>query len=94
VIAGAFKKAGYDEMTITPRSGDFGRDVIAVKNGIGCVKIIGSVKAYAPKRCVGQDDVRALLGGGKKKGHDRVNCALQQKACTLSLNLPPYLYWF
>lgn len=62
VIAGAFKKAGYDEVTITPRSGDFGRDVIAVKNGIGCVKIIGSVKAYAPKRRVGQDDVRALLG--------------------------------
>ena len=36
--------------------------MIAVKNGIGCVKIIGSVKAYAPKRRVGQDDVRALLG--------------------------------
>jgi len=62
LIAGAFHKAGYDEVTLTPRSGDFGRDVIAIKNGIGCVKIIGSVKVYAPDRRVGQDDVRALLG--------------------------------
>jgi restriction system protein len=62
LVAGAFQKAGYDEVTLTPRSGDFGRDVIAVKNGFGCVKIIGSVKAFAPNRRVGQDDVRALLG--------------------------------
>src|SRR6267378_764605 len=62
LIAGAFHKAGYDEVTKTPRSGDHGRDVIAIKHGIGCVKIIGSVKVYAPDRRVGQDDVRALLG--------------------------------
>jgi restriction system protein len=62
LVAGAFKKADYDEVTLTPRSGDFGRDVIAVKNGIGCVRIIGSVKAFSPSRRVGQDDVRALLG--------------------------------
>jgi restriction system protein len=45
LVAGAFKKAGYDDVTLTPRSRDHGRDVIAVKHGIGCVKIIGSVKA-------------------------------------------------
>src|ERR1700730_2470660 len=36
IVAGAFKKAQYDEVTLTPRSGDRGRDVIAIKRGIGC----------------------------------------------------------
>jgi restriction system protein len=62
IIAGAFKKANYDEVTLTPRSGDHGRDVIAIKRGFGCVKIIGSVKAYAPGNLVPYDHVRALLG--------------------------------
>jgi restriction system protein len=29
---------------------------------VGCVKILGSVKAYQPGRLVTHDDVRALLG--------------------------------
>jgi restriction system protein len=62
LIAGAFKKAGYDDVTLTPRSGDHGRDVIAVKHGVGCVKIIGSVKAYKPGLLVGYDAIRALIG--------------------------------
>jgi len=62
IIAGAFERAGYDEVILTPRSGDFGRDVIAIKSGVGCIKIIGSVKAYSPGHLVKQDDVRALLG--------------------------------
>jgi restriction system protein len=61
IVAGAFKKAQY-EVTLTPRSGDYGRDVIAIKHGIGCVKIIGSVKRYAPGNLVEYDDIRALLG--------------------------------
>jgi restriction system protein len=42
--------------------------VIAIKHGVGCIKIIGSVKAYAPGNLVGYDDVRALLGvmGGER----------------------------
>jgi restriction system protein len=62
LVAGSFKKAGYDQVILTPRSGDFGRDVIATKTGVGSVKIIGSVKAYAPHRMVSQNEVRALLG--------------------------------
>jgi restriction system protein len=62
IVAGAFKKANFDEVTLTPRSGDHGRDVIAIRRGFGCVKIIGSVKAYAPGNLVPYDDVRALLG--------------------------------
>jgi restriction system protein len=33
IIAGAYKKAGFEEVTLTPRSGDYGRDVIAIKKG-------------------------------------------------------------
>ena len=61
IIAGAFSKSGYD-VILTPRSGDHGRDVIATKSGVGCVKINGSVKAYRPGNLVPCDDVRALLG--------------------------------
>jgi restriction system protein len=62
LVAGAFKKAGYDEVILTKRSGDLGRDVIATTKGVGQVKIIGSVKAYKPGHLVKHDDVRALLG--------------------------------
>ena len=34
IIAGAYKKAGFDEVTLTRRSGDYGRDVIAIKKGL------------------------------------------------------------
>jgi hypothetical protein len=47
VVAGAFKNYGFDEVILTPRSGDFGRDVIATRRGVGCIKIIGSVKAFS-----------------------------------------------
>jgi restriction system protein len=49
-------------VTLTPRSGDFGRDVIAVKRGLGTIRIIDQVKAYGPNHLVTADDVRALLG--------------------------------
>jgi len=62
IIAGAYVKAGFNEVTLTPRSGDFGRDVIAVKHGVGCVRFIDSVKRYGPDHPVPADDVRALLG--------------------------------
>ena len=62
MIAAAFDKAGYDEVTLTPRSGDHGRDVIATKRGIGSIRIIDSVKAYKRGHLVRYDDVRALAG--------------------------------
>jgi len=60
--AGAYKRAGFDEVTLTPRSGDYGRDVIAVKAGIGSVRVIDQVKAHKPGHLVTADDVRALMG--------------------------------
>jgi len=62
MIAGAYERAGFDQVTLTPRSGDLGRDVIAVKRGIGIVRVIDQVKAYRPGHLVTADDVRALLG--------------------------------
>jgi restriction system protein len=62
MIAGAYEKAGFDEVTLTPRSGDLGRDVIAVKRGIGTVRVIDQVKAYGPGHLVTANDVRALAG--------------------------------
>lgn len=68
LVAGAYKEMGFDEVILTPRSGDRGRDVIAIQKGVGCIKIIGSVKAYKPGHLVSYDDIRALLGvlGGER----------------------------
>jgi restriction system protein len=62
IIAAAYSKAGYDEVTLTPRSGDHGRDVIAVRKGVGSVRILGSVKAYSPGHLITKEQVHALLG--------------------------------
>jgi restriction system protein len=62
IIAAAYDKAGFDEVILTPRSGDLGRDVIAIKYGFGSVKFIDQVKAYSPGHVVKADEVRALLG--------------------------------
>ena len=62
IIAAAYDKAGFDEVILTPRSGDLGRDVIAIKKGFGSVKFIEQVKAYSPGHLVKADEVRSLLG--------------------------------
>lgn len=62
IIAGAYNKAGFDEVILTSRSGDFGRDVIAVKHALDSIRVIDQVKAYAPDHLVTADDVRALMG--------------------------------
>jgi restriction system protein len=62
IIAGAYHKYGFEEVTLTPRSGDHGRDVIAVKRGLGSIHVIDQVKAYKPGHLVTANDVRALLG--------------------------------
>jgi restriction system protein len=60
--AASYKKAGFDIVTLTSRSNDLGRDVIAVKKGIGTVRVIDQVKASAPTHLVPAEDVRALMG--------------------------------
>src|SRR5262249_24070587 len=48
LIAGAYERAGFTEVILTPRSGDLGRDVIASKPGFYSIRIIDQVKAYRP----------------------------------------------
>jgi restriction system protein len=63
LIAGAYTRAGFfDEVILTPRSGDKGRDVIATRNGIGSIRIFDQVKAYKPGLLVTADEVRAMHG--------------------------------
>lgn len=62
LIAASYDKAGFEEVILTPRSGDSGRDVIAIKRGWGSVRILDQVKAYKPGHIVTADAVRALIG--------------------------------
>jgi restriction system protein len=62
MIAGTYKASGFDEVILTPRSGDHGRDVIAIMRGVGFIRVIDSVKAYKPPHLVEYDDVRTLIG--------------------------------
>lgn len=62
IIAATYDESGlFDEVTLTPRSGDHGRDVIAV-SGFGSVRLIESVKRYTPGTKVTAEKVLALLG--------------------------------
>jgi restriction system protein len=62
IIAGAYKLAGFDEVLLTPRSGDKGRDVVATKIGIGSIRFFDQVKANSPGHVVTAEEVRAMLG--------------------------------
>jgi restriction system protein len=62
IIAGAYSKAGFEEVILTPRSGDKGRDVVATKKGVGSIRIFDQVKAYKPGHVVTAEEVRAMLG--------------------------------
>jgi restriction system protein len=57
-----YTRAGFEEVTLTPRSGDHGRDVIAIKKGVGFIRVIDQVKAFKPPHLVTANDVRALMG--------------------------------
>lgn len=61
-LAAAYDKAGWDEVILTPRSNDGGRDVIAIKRGLCTIRILDQAKAYSPNHLVTHDDVRAMLG--------------------------------
>ena len=52
----------FDEVVLTPSSGDLGRDVIAIKKGFGSIRFIDQVKAFSPSHVVTANDVRALPG--------------------------------
>jgi restriction system protein len=63
IVAASYEQSGrWDEVTLTPRSNDGGKDVIAVKHGFGSVRLIESIKRYTPGHYTTAADVRELLG--------------------------------
>jgi restriction system protein len=63
MVAGIHEQSGlFDEVILTPRSGDHGRDVIAIKRGFYSLRIIDQVKAYKPGHVVTADEIRSTLG--------------------------------
>lgn len=61
-IAACYSQAGFDEVVLTPRSGDHGRDVIAVKRGHLSLRFLDQCKAYSANHVVRAETVRAMLG--------------------------------
>jgi len=61
IIAAAYKQQGF-EVTLTPRSNDKGRDIIATRSGLGSVRFFDQVKAYRPGHVVTAEEVRAMVG--------------------------------
>jgi restriction system protein len=59
LVAGAYREEGCT-VTLTPRSGDKVRDVIAHRDDFGSIRILDQVKAYKPGLLVPADDVRAM----------------------------------
>jgi len=62
MLAGIARQQGFDEVRLTPRSGDRGRDVIAIRRTFGCIRLLGQMKAYSPGHVVSADEVRSMLG--------------------------------
>lgn len=60
-VAAAYDLEGF-KVTLTPRSGDGGRDIIAEKTGYGAIRILDQCKAFSNGHKVSQNDVRALIG--------------------------------
>jgi restriction system protein len=92
IIAGAYRRAGFERVILTPRSGDHGRDVIATKHGLGFVRIIDQVKAFKPSHLVTADHVRALMGvlqtDGASKGFLTTTSGFAPKIRTDPLIMP------
>lgn len=60
LMAGAYKRAGFDKVILTPRSGDHGVDVIAERQGLGRIRLVDQSKQFASHSVVTANDVRAL----------------------------------
>ncbi len=62
-IATLVERLGFEDVVLTPRSGDKGRDVLATKRVHGISILCAfECKRYAPDRPVGPEIMRALLG--------------------------------
>lgn len=62
LIAGAYEQEGWDEVILTPRSRDGGRDVIATRRDFGSIRFIDEVKKYKPGSLVPPSVARSIIG--------------------------------
>lgn len=62
IVAGAWRQAGFDEVKLTPRSGDRGRDVIATNHDGSSIRLFDQGKAYSPGHVVTAEEAEAMLG--------------------------------
>jgi restriction system protein len=61
LVAGAYRSQDW-QVTLTPRSGDGGVDIIATRSDVGAIRILDQVKLYKPSNLVPAHDVRAMWG--------------------------------
>lgn len=61
LVAGALRDDGYEDVILTPRSGDEGIDVIALRRGRFPMRMVVQAKRYRPDRRVKAAEVRELL---------------------------------
>jgi restriction system protein len=61
LVAGALRDDGYEDVILTPRSGDEGVDVIALRGGRFPMRMVVQAKRYRPDRRVKAFEVRELL---------------------------------
>ncbi len=63
IVAAAYEEEGtFDEVILTSRSGDLGRDVIAIRHGRFSIRVLDQVKRYRPGTIVTADEVRSMYG--------------------------------
>jgi restriction system protein len=64
ILAGAYKQDGWEIVTLTPKRGDKGIDVIAERTGLGQLRflLLDQMKAYSPGHLVGPDEIREMKG--------------------------------
>ena len=62
-IAALVEQLGFEDVVLTPQSGDGGRDVLAIRRVSGLPIVFAfECKKYGPGNPVGPDTARALLG--------------------------------
>ena len=64
LLAGAYKQDGWEIVTLTPKRGDHGIDVIAERKGWGQLRflLLDQMKAYNPGHLIGPDEIREMKG--------------------------------
>jgi restriction system protein len=98
MLAGAYKQDGWEIVTLTPKKGDKGIDIIAERSGFGQLRflLLDQMKAYKPDHVVGPDEIREMKGvmldhPEASKGLITTTANFSQGALDAAKNLSPRL---